>query len=370
MRLLRKTALLSTALAVSLLAMESAAASASTSLPNLSSAAAAQSSSAAAQSGSTTDKGSTTTNTAQTSESKSLQSSSVIITGSGSTAASSGSIPVITGGNTATTGGALPTGLPTLSGAYSIVAPSVPPTANAPYMQTSNLPEGTVFIAVGAILGFFGFSVLMWRGLVAWSLHRSVKRAAQHQNLAADTKAHFRAPPAPFYKYSDRDSTISLSGLGHKGGKKINRPTTAASSSSLFFSPTAGAAGAGLVNPGNRGSNYLPAGYYASGAAAPGNSQSHIPVGGLGHGSSISLSNLGPQQGYNRARSIDHGVPGTPPYASQTGMTSSSTLNLNRSYGGEERAPSAYLDDLFDGEEPLPLPGHQRVNSASPHNRY
>jgi hypothetical protein len=373
MRLLRKTPLLSTALAVSLLAMESAAASTATTLPNLSSAVAAQSSSAAAQTGGTTDTGSTgTTNTAQTSEGKSLQSSSVIITGSGSTAASTGSIPVITGGNTGTTGGALPTGLPTLSGAYSIVAPSVPPTANAPYMQTSNLPEGSVFIAVGAILGFFGFSVLMWRGLVAWSLHRSVKRAAQHQNMAADTKALFRAPPAPFYKYSDRDSTISLSGLGHKGGKKGNRPSTAgaASSSSLFFSPTAGAAGVGLANPGNRGSNYLPAGYYASGAAAPGNSQSHIPMGGQSHGSVISLSNLGPQQGYNRARSFDHGVPDTPPYASQAGMTSSSTLNLNRGYGGEERGPSAYLDDLFDGEEPLPLPGHQRVNSTGPHNKY
>jgi hypothetical protein len=93
-------------------------------------------------------------------------------------------------------------------------------------------------------------------------------------------------------------------------------------------------------------------------------------MGGQGHGSSISLSNLGPQQGYSRARSIDHGVPDTTPYASQAGMTSSSTLNLNRGYGGEERAPSVYLDDLFDGEEPLPLPGHQRVNSASPHNRY
>jgi hypothetical protein len=68
---------------------------------------------------------------------------------------------------------------------------------------------------------------------------------------------------------------------------------------------------------------------------------------------------------------MDHSVPGTSPYASQAGMTSSSTLNLNRGYGGgEERAPSAYLDDLFDGEEPLPLPGHQRVNSTSSHNKY
>ena len=40
------------------------------------------------------------------------------------------------------------------------------------------------------------------------------------------------------------------------------------------------------------------------------------------------------------------------------GMASSSTLNLNQGYGGEQRAPSAYLEDLFDGEGAPPVPGH------------
>jgi hypothetical protein len=257
-----------------------------------------------------------------------------------------------------------------------IVAPSVPPTSNAPYMQVSNMPEGTVFIAVGAILGFLALSVLLWRGLVAWSLHRSVKRAAAAQ-YNPDTKSLFRTPPAPFYKYSDRDSTISLGALAGKKDKKGGRPPTApgaASASSLFFSPTAGAAGAGaggLANPGNRGSNYLPAGYYAAGASQPGNGQGMAHI-GQGHGAAISLSNLGPaRDGYARARSMGTTPPDSPAFRPQSsGMhshaygASSSTLNLNRD--GEVRAPSAYLDDLFDGENAPPVPGHGRQEN-SPH---
>ncbi|KAH7306061.1 hypothetical protein BKA65DRAFT_373239, partial [Rhexocercosporidium sp. MPI-PUGE-AT-0058] len=304
------------------------------------------------------------TGTSQSSQSTSL-SQGPTITGSGTTGQASGATSIT--GSAVATGGAL-TGLPKLSGAIQPVTASVPPTANAPFMQQSTLPDGTVFIIVGAILGFMAISVLLWRGLVAWSLHRSVKRASQHQNMA-DTKALFRAPaaPAPFYKYSDRDSTISLSGLGHKGGKKGARPTTApggASTSSLFFSPTAGAAGAGLANPGNRGSNYLPAGYYASGASAIANGQSQVH---LGHQPAISLSNLGPQsQGYNRARSMGPSPPDSPFIAGQSAhMTSSSTLNLNQGYGGNERAPSAYLEDLFDGENAPPIPGQGPARAAS-----
>ena len=72
-----------------------------------------------------------------------VQSSTLVITGGGTDPTESGAIPTITGGADETTA-ALLTGLPTLSGAFVIVAPSVPPTANAPYMQVSNLPEGTV----------------------------------------------------------------------------------------------------------------------------------------------------------------------------------------------------------------------------------
>jgi len=383
MRFARKAPLISVALTVSILAMSATAADSV--LPNLSSAA--QSAAAAATNtasnappASNTQSGSKGSNTAAVSvkesttgkngnqQSTSIQSSTVVISNTGAVISSlSETVPIITGGSSATTGGALPTGLPTLSGAFKIVPASVPPTAGAPFMRVSHLPEGTVFIAVGAILGFLAMSVLLWRGLVAWSLHRSVKRAAMHQNMA-DTKAHFRTPAAPFYNYADRDSTISLSGLVHKGGRKGGRPTTAAgaqSTSSLFFSPTAGAANAGLNNAGNRGSNYLPAGYYAAGASAPGNGQGMAHI-GSGHGNSISLSNLGPQRdGYSRARSMGPSPPDSPAIGHGN---SSSTLNLNVP-PGEQRAPSAYLEDLFDGDSthgagPMPPP-HNHSRSPS-----
>lgn len=214
----------------------------------------------------------------------------------------------------------------------------------------SSLPDGTVFIAVGAFLGFLAMSVLAWRGLVAWSLHRAVKRAANTD--LADTKAMFRTPAVPMYKYSDRDSTIEFpQQRGEKKRAKQAGPTSA-NASSLFFSPTAGAAGAGMANVGNRGSNYLPAGYYAAGASAPGNGngQTHI---GPGARESISLSNLGAHsQGYSRARSMGPSPPDSPAFQPTHSFVSgghdlsTSTLDLGRLPNG--RAPSTVLDDLFD----------------------
>ncbi|KAG0645388.1 Vacuolar membrane [Hyphodiscus hymeniophilus] len=323
----------------------------------------------ASATGSNTDSAAATTPTGT----KSLQSNTLSITG-GSSATASGTIPTITGGSSATgTDSGLPKGLPSITGAFVIVAPSVPPTADAPYMQVSNLPEGTVFIVVGAVLGFMAMSVLLWRALVAWSLHRSVKRAAAAQ-YNPDTKTLFRTPPAPFYKYSDRDSVISLGMLGSKNAKRGSRPPTApglASAGSLFFSPTAAAGTGGLGTQGNRGSNYLPAGYYASGAAQPGNGQGMAHIGQ--HGPSISLSNLGPgRDGYARARSMGPSPPDSPSFRPQSsGLlghaygASSSTLNLNGN--GGVRAPSAVLDDFFDGENAPPVPGHGRHGSTSQH---
>lgn len=382
MRLSRHSSLLYQVLALGLFTVST---SAQGNLPNLSSAADSASKAASTKSEEANKSTATNTNTRATNSAatNSAQttgtgddgtrgvSTTAVITGGGETASIS-SVPSITGASSAAaTGVPKMTGLPTLSGVFKIIPASVPPSANAPYMQMSTLPEGTVFIAVGAILGFFAIGVLLWRGLVAWSLHQSVKRANENQ-VMSDTKALFGQAPAPLYKYSDRDSTISLSGLGGKGNRKSMRPPTApgaASASSLFFSPTAGAA---MQNPGNRGSNYLPAGYYAAGASAPGNAQSHITV-GQGHGPSISLSNLGPQvQGYSRARSMGTSPPGSPAYSGDhtRGMQSSSTLNLNRGYGGEERAPSAYLEDLFDGDGALPTPGQHQGHHKTPSGRF
>ena len=333
-----------------------------TGLPNLSSAiasesAARESRSEAAATGSVRTTGSITNGPSRTA------SATTVITG-GVADTRSAAVPTITGANDGDDDDAgLPSGLPTLSGAFKIIPASVPPNAGAPYMQTSSLPEGTVFIAVGAILGFFAMSVLLWRALVAWSLHRSVKRASQHTSMT-DTKALFGQNSAPVYpKYHERDSMLDLSASVGKSGRKSHIPSMApgaASASSLFFSPTAGAA---MQTAGNRGSNYLPAGYYAAGASTPGNNQSHVS---LGQGPAISLSNLARQsQGYTRARSMGPSPPESPGvYADEPGMQSSSTLNLSRNHASHERPPSAYLDEMFDA------PQQYQSHRTSRHDRF
>jgi len=307
----------------------------------------------ASETGKTNSKGPTTT------ASETSVSANPTITG-GISSSLSGNIPTITGTNTNTKSAGVPTNLPTLSGAFTIVAPSVPPTADAPYMHQSSAPEGTIFIIAGAIIGFFALAVIAWRALMAYSLHQSIKRAAMLQNMPDSKAALFTTPVAPFYQYKDRESTISLAGLGPKSGKKgPPRPPAGAGAAPLFFSPTAGAGG--IPNPGNRGSNYLPAGYYAAGASQLGNGQGMAHI---GSGNSISLSNLGPtRDGYGRARSVGTSEPGSP---YMNAAQSSSTLNLSQPMG-DRRAPSVYLDDLFDSENAPPVPGHAR-NPSAPRN--
>jgi len=109
-----------------------------------------------------------------------------------------------------------------------------------------------------------------------------------------------------------------------------------------------------MNSAGNRGSNYLPAGYYAAGASQPGNGNGMTHI---GNGPSVSLANLGPQRdGYARAQSIGPTPPGTPPFRAHLHAASASTLNLNQP-PGDQRAPSVYLDDLFDREDGHVAPG-------------
>ncbi|KAJ4984051.1 Vacuolar membrane protein [Stagonosporopsis vannaccii] len=302
---------------------------------------------------------------------------------------------------TADNGGDFPTltqdvvqlsGLPTLAG-IGVPQQQVPDTSGAMFMQKSDLPDGTVFICVGAILGFLGACVLLWRGLVAWSLHRSVKRAALAQNLA-DMKAMSAVPGKKrgMYTHVGASSTLSLDHLsaaptGHSRPQKpfAQGPggTPPRAASSLFFSPTAGGA-AGLAQQGNRSSNYLPAGYYAAGTAAPAGGSPMAHVGGPGgHLSTNSLAlpgnrfsrasgtsppespSLPPSRGYDRASRSRDGytnynrssvatlnTPGnTRSGVYGHGQASVSNLSLNVPGGTTEaggRAPSAYLEDLFE----------------------
>jgi hypothetical protein len=232
-------------------------------------------------------------------------------------------------------------------------------------MQHSTAPEGTVFIAVGAILGTFGAAVLLWRTVVACLLHRSVERAAMAQHHAND-KTAFPPPPAPFYKYTDRDSSPNLAGPVGRGSRRTTRgptPSATPSQSNLFFSPTASGSGMGSQN--TRDSRFLPSGFYAAGAGSPANN---------GHGHSISLTNLRPDsRGHPRGSTLGPSPPDSPSLGPRTTPVprnvSTSTVNLNRPPSG--RAPSAFLDDLLD-DNPHMFPGapsHHHTHSTGSHGR-
>lgn len=143
------------------------------------------------------------------------------------------------------------------------------------------------------------------------------------------------------------------------------------SSSGLFFSPTAvgaglhgssSAGGGGAGTGGNRNSGYLPAGYYAAAGSVAGGSTTNT-LSTPGH-SAPYLPGLGPQsQGYTRTRSSGPSPPGSPisppvhdPSRHSLAGASTSTLNL-ASPASQVRAPSAYLEDLFESHAAPPPPG-------------
>lgn len=154
------------------------------------------------------------------------------------------------------------------------------------------MPEGTVFIAVGAVLAFMGACVLLWRGLVAWSITRSVKRAAMasirgHDKVGApgwSSGAVYGAGKHVYNKEYDNGSSMSLDALT-SAGKPIkqfkedhDKRQSSAPPQGLFFSPTAHASNrASSAAFDNRSSTYLPAGYYAAPAeGAAGNRASAV----------------------------------------------------------------------------------------------
>jgi len=248
-----------------------------------------------------------------------------------------------------------PSDLPTIAG-YGIPTMIVPWTQGAPFMAKSSLPEGTVFIAVGALLGAMGAAVLLWRGVVAWSLHRSVKKANEKlmmQSTGKLSKGGFTQSSLAL-----GSSNMSLDHLS-ASTRKITRTSmapsvTAARNSSLFFSPTAGAGQqtSGTYNSMNRSSGMLPSGFYAApGAAAPGTAY----VGGNGTG----RSTYGRTSQYNVSPPSSPGLPPSRGGGSSHGhgiynQPSTSSLNLHlpsHAHPGG-RAPSANLDDLF-GNDPM-----------------
>ncbi|CAG7947970.1 unnamed protein product [Penicillium nalgiovense] len=280
-------------------------------------------SSSSSSSTTTTMDTTTTSSSSSTTSDSSTTTSSVSTTTTSSTSSSSSS-----SSTTTTTGSAIVT---------------IPPTANAPYMQESNAPEGTVFIAVGAALGLIGLTLLAWRAMVAWSVNRSVRRAAVIH--ASESKRLLRGSrkkrSTPYSAAPAVDVSLDKLGAATRASYKPNRVPSA--SSGLFFSPTAdGPTGshASLNATGstvNRVSTYLPAGYYAAAGSsnpAPSGDLPYSPTAGL------SSPSLPPTGVYHDSHNQRHSHVGA----------STSSLNLNQAPQG--RAPSAYLEDLFESHAP------------------
>ncbi|KAJ6013335.1 hypothetical protein N7540_007926 [Penicillium herquei] len=286
---------------------------------------------------------STSTTTSTTSSSSSSTTTSTTMDSTTTTSTISSTTSSTTSGST-TTSSVSTTTTSTSSSSTSTTGAivTVPPTAGAPYLQTSNTPEGTVFIVVGAILGFFGLAILAWRGIVAWSVNRSVRRAAMAQS--AESKRLLRgsrkkrSPSHPTAPAMD----VSLDKLG-TATRASYKPSRRGPSdgSGLFYSPTAAGGGAAGSHhslnsgQGNRNSSYLPAGFYPT----PGSS---TPVREPGNhhaapGYPPSSPSLPPTGAYHEpSHNSRHSFMGA----------SSSSLNLSQAPGG--RAPSAYLEDLFE----------------------
>lgn len=77
-------------------------------------------------------------------------------------------------------------------------------------MQKSTLPNGTVFICVGAIIGGFFVAVFIWRAWAVWALHRRMNAAnAEYVGVPS-------APP-----------TVTGSGLGDRKSAILRKSGTA-----------------------------------------------------------------------------------------------------------------------------------------------
>lgn len=186
------------------------------------------------------------------------------------------------------------TNAPTIAGA-GIPELFIPWTAGAPFMQKSSLPEGTVFIAVGGVLAFLGACVILWRGMVAWSINRSVKRAAL-ASVGASEKSTWGGGGGGGYRtvsqkqpspYKDAGSSMSLDQLTSAGkpmkphfrDSTIERRDTPPAD--LFFSPTAKVSNRESMLS-HRNSAYMPSGYYASPNSAAAGGATGTTLGGDG----------------------------------------------------------------------------------------
>ena len=262
---------------------------------------------------------------------------------------------------------------PTIAGA-GIPELFIPYTDPAPFMQKSDYPEGTIFIAVGAVLGFLGACVLLWRGLVAWSINRSVKKAAL-ASIRGSEKASAWGGGSSGYNpmaagkgglYKDTNgSSMSLDALT-SAGKPIkphfkDHESSAKRESTppqgLFFSPTAQAGARESV----RNSSYLPAGYYAAPNSQAAGGAASTTIGG-------SLAPYARHSTYNASPPGSPGLPhsGSRNSVAQRASSRDGAQNLRASRDGYGSTRNSYFETASTRQSYLdPSAGTGRENRHS-----
>ncbi len=172
---------------------------------------------------------------------------------------------------------------------YTTPAITIPATNGNPYIHRTSSPRGTVFIAVGSVIGGIILSVLAWNAVVAFAMRRELKNSRGSSGMYDYKGLNDGVGNDDFYGHE----SVSMDNLTPSGTKlsmysPLNVP---GNTGSMFISPTAEVTtsaaamtyGAGNTNSmmmsGNsasmsgdmRSSAYLPSGYYPSAGPAPSN---------------------------------------------------------------------------------------------------
>lgn len=180
---------------------------------------------------------------------------------------SSGGMPTLSSSSSTSTG--MPKLKTTSSSSSSFSTPSVtvPPSNNNPYLIRENHPSGTVFIAVGAILGAIIVGFILYHIIRSLMASKMAKKSSSNYEKLGNNSAYggsitpgstlnlnseYQLSVARIPMMNHQRSRSALSGLGGLGGGNINGSQTDSSTvygseaaaskhdvTKMFISPTA-----------------------------------------------------------------------------------------------------------------------------------
>lgn len=314
------------------------------------------------------DTSSHTTTTIASSITSSITSSTTRASSITSSASSTYSVVAITGSNSnnvvsSKSSSRMPTLSSSSSSSTDLPIPTIiiPSNDNNPFMNTSSAPEGTVFIAVAAILGAIVIAIFLWNvGLAAYRRKVSNKFKTQYvvyQSLPTPENDKNGLSPtitanSTRANQSPSRGTRILSGYHKKRGSQSQNMIN----SGLFVSPTAQFINSAAPDNLNSLSSLTP----NVGILGVSNASVYMPSNFPG---GIKRSNSNRASRSNRHMSTNSMSSTTTPMSSNSGQSllpspiaghsrnTSRTLAVSNANEPEPRTPSVYLDDLLSGEK-------------------